>query len=133
MDMATDSGITPLLFAVQSGHEKILALLIKHGVPLILNQYEGYQALEIAVVNGTVRIAFILLEAKVPVEPARFDGRHKTPSLLLLAIKPTHRWNIDNMLHLLLSFGAPLQETNEEGNNALMLAVQMRRVSTIEM
>lgn len=133
MDMTNNAGMTPLLLAVINRNAGIVELLIKNGVPLFSDRHEGFKALTLAVERTSVNIASLLLKAHVPVEPVRFIGNSRSPSLLNIAIQPNHKWSIVEILELLLKNGASTRRTDENGDNALMLATKLKMKSAIDL
>jgi ankyrin repeat protein len=133
MDMTNNAGMTPLFLAVSNYNAGIVELLIKNGVPLFSDRHEGFKALTLAVEKYSVDIASLLLNAGVPVEPVRFIGNSRSPSLLNIAIQSYDEWPIVEILELLLKNRASTSGIDANGDNALMLATKLRMIRVIDL
>jgi hypothetical protein len=90
-------GYTPLLWAVNLGHIRIVAILIEAGANVNVTDEVGFTALHISVGRGYDRIVEQLLEAGA--NPMAVDHHGKTPMDMARA---THH---EHLLQLLYGFG----------------------------
>ena len=119
----------PLVLAARCGSIEIIKQLLSFGADLFSDFNAGFKALKIAVGAGRTDIASLLLEAHVPVELIH-SKRHEG-NLVLAAMRIIHSPKFIPLLNLLLQYGAPLDATDEKGNNALMLAVASKNMQAI--
>jgi len=79
VDVGTRDGMgwTPLMYAAESGHAEIVALLIEAGANVYSENNDGATALHLAAEKGRTKVARILLKAGADFD-AR-DGEDRTP------------------------------------------------------
>ena len=130
-NLATFDKFSPLFAAACAGSVPIFNLLIQHGASFFPNQLIAHQALAEAVRGGHLEMAVLLLQAHVPVELVPFNK--EADNLLIIAMGALKGDALINMLTLLLKHHIPLNRTDNEGNDALMLAVKAKNVNAMYM
>lgn len=117
---------TPLKLAAEHGEVDLLSLMIKKGLRLKNEHSEAYFALSAAVRNRRLSAVKFLLENGAPTffqASGLFENRPQALIHVLLKSDIWHR-DFDEILKLLLTYRVPLDEINEDGNDALMEAVR---------
>ena len=130
-NLATSDKCSPLFAAACAGSVPIFKLLLQHGASSFPNQLIAHQALTEAVRGGHLEMAALLLQAHVPVELVPFNK--EAGNLLIIAMGALKGDALLNMLTLLLKHDIPLNRTDNEGNDALMLAVKAKNVNAMKM
>ncbi len=118
-----DQRKSPLVNAAKYGCPSIIQLLIEYGAILFSDDNVGYRALRGAVKYHRFHNLSKLLELNVPVEHAVID--QKECSLLMLLMSNFGPVETEGMLELLLKNKLPLQGADDDGNDALMSAVNL--------
>ena len=115
---------TPLQLAAERGAVDLMSLMIKKGVRLKNEKSAAYLALSAAIRNRHLTAVKFLLENGAPTlfqATGLFENR---PQALIhvLFMSDISLGNFDEILKLLLTYRVPLDEVNEYGNDALMVA-----------
>ncbi len=131
IDQVNHKSENALIFASHCNDVAIVNLLLKHGATLFSKQNFGYRALEYAVQKRSMDIVKTLVNAGVPVDPKKLGLAGKNNLLLKLDYGDINSDSTLEILQFLLNHGAPLHHTNEEGNDALMLAVDKSNVPAV--
>jgi len=112
------AGYTALMLAADYGHQSILELLIAQGANLDICSKYGYTALMIAANNGHVLAVKELLTRGAQIDVQASNGWATGYSALMLAAF----WGREEVLKLLVGFGAALHKKDSDGKTALILA-----------
>lgn len=124
-DLMSDHQSFALTIAAEKGQTDIVSLLLKFNVRLDAANHPGYRALLKAAARHDLGIATLLLSAGVsPATPKAFEGIQLAP-VLSYCCGPDLFGRRSRMMDLLLQNGAPLEETNQNGDDPLMIAVKM--------
>lgn len=131
-NIANRDKTTALTYAAMGGSIEIVKLLISYGATLFSDQHYGFKALSTAVKYGHIDVASYLLQMNVPAKSTASElSRH---SLIIQTFNNNYTENIQiPMLRLLLSYGASLHGSEQNGNDALMLAVQNKKLNVISL
>jgi ankyrin repeat protein len=115
---------TPLKLAAKDGAVDLLSLMIKKGVRLKNEKSEAYLALSAAVRNKHLSAVKFLLENGAPTFFQVTELLENRPQALVHELLKSDIWrgDFDEILKLLLTYRVPLDEVNEYGNDALMVA-----------
>jgi ankyrin repeat protein len=113
----TYEGVTPLMFAAQSGQTEMVILLMKLGADVDLKPYNGYTALISAIRNGYQETAECLIRYGADINLA--DNDKTTPLMYAIAVDSFY------LPDMLLYYGAKVDLQNKNGTDALMLASQL--------
>ncbi|GMH36878.1 hypothetical protein BSKO_04751 [Bryopsis sp. KO-2023] len=106
---------TPLHFAAEEGHERIVELLIKAGADIDVQDIEGFTPLFLVAQNGHLDVAKILLNAGATLDLGSIDGG--TPLMEALYL------NMVEMVEFLLKSGADVTVRDNVEKTPLHLAV----------
>ena len=124
INLADDSGLTPLMSAAFMGNDHVVALLIQKGASIEQKDNEGYTALMFAANAGKVNSVKILLDGKANVNAK--DNNNSTP--LMFASQRGY----NEVVKLLLLNGADRYFKGNYGLNAIDFAKQNSRNETKE-
>jgi len=114
-DIANDYGVTPLMYAVQSGSYELVELLLNQNVNPNKKPYDGNTALHAALRAGNDSIAELLLRNNADVNIENNSG-----------LTPLHYsawYGMPYITDLLLYYGANVDVVDKEKNSPLMLSV----------
>ena len=128
-EYASLQGNTPLMTAALSGHNEILALLLKANAnPNVPRPYDGATPLHAAAMQNNVGAAKMLLAAGAACD-ARIgtDGLRVTP--LMFAVKT----NDTTLAKLLIAHGANVSADNGQGANVLQYAIDADNAVAIKL
>ncbi|MEM4367103.1 MAG: ankyrin repeat domain-containing protein [Candidatus Anstonellales archaeon] len=118
-------GITMLMIASWSGHEKIVEMLIKAGADVNATSYLGFTALMYAAENGHEKIVEMLIKAGANLDLQDNDGRW-TP--LMWAVARKHK----EVVKTLIKAGADPFIRDDIGRTAYYLNLQVDEDKEIE-
>lgn len=120
-------GWTPLFYAVDSGSEALVRLLLKSRahVNLVDNEANGRTPLSLAAERGSESVVELLLEAKAKANSKTKEG--KTP-LMLATIHDS-----EAVVRLLLKAKAKVNSKDRDGRTALWHAVRAKREAVIRL
>lgn len=130
VDACNEIGHTPLMAAIQGGHDDAVAYLLDVGAetdPQVISLAPGFRRttpLAIAAQKGAVVIARMLLDAGADINALPENGW----SPLKSAVQPGHRELVD----LFLEHGADINIADETGYTALMNAVNQGHDDIVE-
>lgn len=113
-----DDNITPLMAAVENGNHRIVRLLLKHGGSISIIDNYGNNALSIAVDFADQKMIKLLLSKS---DLNELDKGRWNP--LMIAVHFGH----EDVLRLLIEYGALIDKQGENGRNALFMAVYQNR------
>jgi len=115
---------TPLKLAAKAGNVDLLSLMIKKGVRLKNEKSEAYFALSEAINYRRLDAVKFLLKNGAPTFfQSTGIAENRPKALIHVLLKDL--WcqnNFDEILDLLLKHQVPINEVNQAGNNALMVA-----------
>jgi len=111
---------TPLIFSGFNGHTETSEHLLNLGADINARNIHGMTPLTLAVMDGSVELINLLLQRKAHIEGkpysnSTYDYRE---SPLIVAAK----FGQEEALNMLLNFGAQVNATDKDGNNALHFA-----------
>ena len=118
-------GSTPLLYACQNGHIKIVKILLRKGANLIASNFSKKTALHFAAQSGQVDLVDILVKEGLEVDSK--DKNDITP--LIDACRKGQK----DAVEYLLQKGANINATTCSGSTALHFAVQCDQYHIAEM
>jgi ankyrin repeat protein len=125
----TETGSTALCFAVEGGSLEAVKDLLDHGANVNGKSTNGMTPLGYAAIHGKIKEAKFLIANGADVNLLGLvDSRGAEWSPLTSAAKEDHL----DMLELLLSNGANLEATNNEGDTALMITAKRPRPKSIK-
>ncbi len=136
-DVADKDGWNSLVYAARNGNNKLLELLFAHGAKLRGKEDFGYLALYEATRNARLDAMKLLLSMGAPVVTVKCrlpSASYSTP-LILLPMNPV-AYSSDKQLAydavcLLIQYGTPLNEVDQDGRDVLMMAVTRRVLQLI--
>ncbi|KAA0173236.1 hypothetical protein FNF27_05324 [Cafeteria roenbergensis] len=116
-------GRSPLFYAASAGMRKCCSALVDYHSDWVSSQdSEGNTALSAACASGHTTVATVLLEAGA--DPSAVSSRGLTPA---------HVAKTPSLIHLLASYGAPLEAKDKAGRTPLFVACALGRRSAAEM
>ncbi len=115
------AGATPLLLAIQNGHDHATALLLKNGADVNATNHYGRTPLHAAAATGNVPVAKQLLDGGAGINALDWNGD-----------TPFHRaavYGRIEMGHLLIAGGVDTEVHNLDERHAFDLALQMNQIA----
>merc|ERR1719264_2120099 len=119
-------GVTPLRNAVQEGHLACVLELLKAGASVSMSDNEGMLPIHIAAKQNRVEIVRALLDYGC--SPDMLFSQYKKTPLMGAALG-----GADETVAFLLSKGADPDLMDNNGDTALVAAIQFQRLSTIDL
>ncbi|KAK3997549.1 ankyrin repeat-containing domain protein [Cladorrhinum sp. PSN332] len=116
IDTQDSHGRTALMSASANGHNLAVKLLLGQGASILLKEGEGLTALHLAVLDGHIEVAEVLLKHQ------DIDNSQRDKALNLAAERGD-----EQIVRLLLDSGADANGKDDAGNTALMFAVPQGR------
>ncbi|KAH6970681.1 ankyrin repeat-containing domain protein [Ilyonectria sp. MPI-CAGE-AT-0026] len=124
---------TPLFYAIRSGHEDAVSLLIRRGANVKIRTQGGLTPLTVAVKHNYEKIAQILIDdgAKIDQTSAGWSlfGLKQSTTALCIAAGHGHV----GMVKLLLTHGAGIDFKNKNGEMAIFIAATVGQVKVMQM
>jgi ankyrin repeat protein len=126
------AGSSPLAVAAFGGHERIVRLLLKQGADSNVADRTGKTAIVYAAARGFTSIVQLLLDAGVDVN-VRYAN-----DLTVLMWASGHANDVPerdalNTVELLISKGARLDDADDRGRTALMIAAELDRDAVVDL
>ncbi|XP_048243227.1 kinase D-interacting substrate of 220 kDa-like [Haliotis rufescens] len=117
---------TPIMMALQGGHDDVYHLLVSEGADLTLTDDDNRDCLMLACERGNISIVKHVLSMKT-CDINRQGGEWKqTP--IMMALQGGH----DDVYHLLVSEGADLTLTDDNNRDCLMLACERGNMNMVK-
>lgn len=125
IDLQDEQGMTPLLRAIDQDQPKHAIELLKRGANPNITDKNGTHPFVAAVVMGEPALIEILLQKDIdPNMPMDLIG---TTPLMIASME-----NQKELVELLVEAGALIDQQNQEGRSALMMAADMGNTSIVE-
>lgn len=118
-------GKSPLMHAVEGGHEQAARILVKAGANVNFTADVDTILIQAAKLNDSGTMLHLLIEAGAFVNEISSEGE----TALIVA---TEKGN-DQSAHMLIMAGADVHHFNQEGNTALMKAAQLGYESLVQL
>ncbi|XP_067650306.1 uncharacterized protein, partial [Haliotis asinina] len=127
INLGDEDGNTPAILCAESGHIKILKLLVSHKVDLTkMNKYANMNPFHRGCVNGHVSVVNYLLTRENITLDMR-GGWSEVTALMIAAVSGHY-----DVYNLLVSEGADLSLTDRYNHDCLMLACEGGNVSIVK-
>jgi ankyrin repeat protein len=131
-NLAAGSGVTPLAAAAYKGNDRVVELLLTHRADPNVVDTTGKAAIIYAAARGFVTIIARLLDAGVDVKQ-RYGN-----DLTALMWAAGHEDGVnaraaEDVVELLIARGAPLDNTDNRGRTALMIAAERGHVTIVDL
>ncbi|XP_048243228.1 serine/threonine-protein phosphatase 6 regulatory ankyrin repeat subunit C-like [Haliotis rufescens] len=117
---------TPIMMALEGGHDDVYHLLVSEGADLTLTDYHNRDFLMLACKRGNINIVKHVLSMKTCDINRRGGGWKQTP--VMMALEGGH----DDVYHLLVSEGADLTLTDKYNTDCLMLACDHGNINIVK-